>query len=125
MATTPYSNLDDALFLVQQLTDLTPPDTLVRIKLADSAGTDKDNTKQYRIYFVSARILQQSRSDQTLSEADEVIFTNLEVMIRSLLEEQLAVDLAYGWIIPPGMGADVALGLEEEAPVMPFSGLVV
>ncbi len=124
MTTTPYSEIDAALALVNQLTELEPSDSVVRIKLQDSAGIDSYGAKQYRIYFVSARLLQQSRSDQTLKEADQVVFTNLDVMIRSLFEDQLAVDLAYGWIIPPGMSAEVALGLEEEAPVMPFSGLV-
>lgn len=125
MPTTSYSDLAAAQAHVQQLTSLTPPATILEFKLTDSAGTNTDGDKQYRIYYVSAKLLQQSRQDQALKEADQVVFSNLEVMIASLFAEQLAVDTAYGWVIPPGMSVQEALGeVAGMEPPHSFSGLV-
>lgn len=105
-----YTVLAECKTLVSQITDITDAVKLILIEqnLIDSAGI-LNAAPYYRPYYVAARQLQRNRQDQSLKQADGATFTNLETMIRSLLEEQKAIDVSKGLEIPPGYSADEAI----------------
>lgn len=105
-----YTVLSESLALV---TDLTTISSAIKLRLIeqnleDSAGT-VDNTTYYRPYYVAGRQLQRNRDDQTLEAADGAEFTNLTTMIRSLFEEQIALDSSLGLDVPGAYNAQLAL----------------
>lgn len=125
-----YTDLEQSKQLVSDLTRYTDTLTLTLIEqnLSDSAGT-KDGTTYYRPYYVAARQLQRNRQDQTLESAKGgVKFTGQAIPIKSLLEEQYALDLSLGLTVPVEYQADRALertcgcssanGLESIDPIM-------
>jgi hypothetical protein len=72
-------------------------------QLLISAGKNPSNTTIYRPYYVAAKFLEQLRSQQVLSQAEDgVKFTGLAKPIESLLALQAALDLSLGLTVPAG-----------------------
>ena len=115
-----YLDLVDAIDLAQSLAQVTVDDAVVEMKLQASAGKAtadfnvgtiavvKDSIV-FRCYYVAAKLMEQSRDDQTLRQADGATFTGLERPITSLLMEQYATDQAYPVAIASGFDAVSAL----------------
>lgn len=133
-----YTDLALALAFVKQLTSIdNSRDVILMQKLKISAGKLKNetsiegtsfpaNTTIYRSYYVSAKALQQNRSDQTLTAADDAKFTNLATMIDSLMDEQLSIDTALDLDVPKGFVASLDLdGSMGEAGVTPVMSILV
>jgi len=75
-----------------------------------AAGTKGiQGTTYFRPYYVAARQLQRNRADQTLKKGDGAEFTNLFIMVQSFLEEQVALDAAYGLEVPSAYNSQLAL----------------
>ena len=105
-----YTDSTEMLAFVRSLTSITSSDPIIQRKLEDSAGTDPNGVKTYRPYYVSAKLLQQSRADQSLKSADGVVFSNLETMIASLMGDQLAIDRSLNLTVPNGFAAVLGTG---------------
>jgi hypothetical protein len=106
-----YTDAADCLQLVIDLTDIigTVKEQLIEQNLADSAGKDGSEVVTFRPYFVAARQIQRNRDDVTLKSADGAVFDQLSVMIRSLFEEQIALDSSLGLTVPGAYDAELAL----------------
>lgn len=117
-----YLSETESTQLVVDLTDIigTVKQQLIVQNLTDSAGTGSTTTidvdgvptitsTYYRPYYVAARQIQRNRDDVTLKAADGATFDQMTVMIRSLLEEQLALDRKLGLEISQDYDAEVAL----------------
>jgi hypothetical protein len=114
-----YTAIADALDFVYQLTQLSDIDLIVAQKLWASAGkcgvafTDETGatvnagTPVFRFYFVAAKLVEQSRDDQTLEAADGAKFTGLARSIQSWYMEQTAIDGAYQLAVPPGFASPI------------------
>ena len=105
-----YTSLTSSRRLVSTLTGITDSNKLeiMEQNLIDSAAL-KNGITYYRPYYVAARHIQRNRLDQAIKSADGATFTNLETMVRSFLEEQLALDLANDWTVPDGFSAQNAI----------------
>lgn len=125
-----YSDLEQCKQLVIDLTGITASlkAVLIEQNLVDSAAQGPLGTT-YRPYYVAARQLQRNRPDQTIESADGAKFTNLTTMIQSLLEEQLAYDLANDLVVPEGYGAKDALnklcGCKNDSLYTPMMAILV
>lgn len=115
-----YTNLDDAVELVQSLAQVEIDDAVIELKLQASAGkagaaisigdeTIPKDATVFRFYYVCAKLVEQSRDDQSLVSADGAKFTGLTRPIVSWLLEQYAIDNAYGLIVPSGFDCVLAL----------------
>ena len=106
-----YTDQDSAATMVTELTDIGTEIKLrlINQSLEDSSALNAEGLQHYRPYYVSARQLQRNRDDQFLTKADGAEFSNLTIMIQSLLEEQLALDTKLGLIVPDGYGAQEAI----------------
>lgn len=87
-------------------------DSYLTNQLEVSAGKNSAAETVYRPYYVAAKFLEQLRSQQTVSEADQAKFTGLALPIASLLGQQAALDKALGLTVPPGFEA---VPLDESA----------
>jgi hypothetical protein len=105
-----YLSPTDCLQLVIDLTDIIGEvkSQLIEQNLADSVGTNSSGTV-YRPYYVAARQIQRNRDDVTLKAADGATFDQMSVMIRSLFEEQIALDGSLGLNVPTAYDAELAL----------------
>jgi hypothetical protein len=75
-------------------------------QLTITAGKKPDSTTIYRPYYVAAKFLEQLRSQQLLSKAEDgVTFTGLAKPIESLLAMQAALDQSLELTVPPGFEA--------------------
>lgn len=125
-----YTVLDECKTLVTQLADINSPVKLVLIEqgLIDSAGL-LNGVPVYRPYYVAARQIQRNRPDQALKQAEGATFTGLDVMIRSLLLEQKAIDLKMGLEIAAGYSADEAIrqmcGCDDDNDANPMTVMVI
>lgn len=125
-----YTDLEQCKTFVSQITDISDVVKLILIEqgLSDSAGLLGD-VPVYRPYYVAATQIQRNRSDQALKQAEGVTFTNLEVMIRSLLLEQRAIDLRLDLEIAPGYSADEAIrqmcGCGDDNDANPMTVMVI
>jgi hypothetical protein len=106
-----YTDATQCLQLVIDLTDIigTVKEQLIEQNLADCAGKDGSDVTTYRPYFVAARQIQRNRDDVTLKAADGATFDQMSVMIRSLFEEQIALDSSLGLTVPGAYDAELAL----------------
>ena len=106
-----YTIEAEALQLVIDITEIDTPvkRLLISQSLADSVGIGPLDVPYYRPYYVAARQLQRNRDDQTLTAADGAQFTNLTIMIRSLFEEQIALDGSIPLVVPDAYSAQLAL----------------
>ena len=125
-----YTSLTESKQLVVAITGITDAAKapLIEQNLQDSAAQGGAGLI-YRPYYVAARQLQRNRSDQTIEAADGAKFTNLKAMIQSLLEEQLAYDLANNLAVPAGYGAQDAInklcGCQSDGLYTPTMSLLV
>jgi hypothetical protein len=105
-----YLSPTDCLQLVIDLTDIigVVKEQLIEQNLSDSIGTNSSGTV-YRPYYVAARQIQRNRDDVTLNAADGATFNQMSVMIRSLFEEQIALDGSLGLSVPTAYDAELAL----------------
>ncbi|MBW4421794.1 MAG: hypothetical protein KME13_21670 [Myxacorys californica WJT36-NPBG1] len=128
-----YTDLTEALAFVKELTSISDRDVILSQKLKVSAGKLKADTAIegvtvasgtiiYRSYYVSAKALQQNRRDVSIKQADGVTFSGLVGMIDSLMDEQLAIDLALDLDVPNGFMAttdlDGSMNATSGSPVM-------
>ena len=117
-----YLSLSESAQLVVDLTDIigTVKGQLIEQNLTDSFGvgeastidvdgTPTTTTTYYRPYYVAARQIQRNRDDVTVKAADGATFDQMTVMIRSLFEEQIALDNRLGLAVPSEYNAEVAL----------------
>jgi hypothetical protein len=106
-----YTSESESLQLVIDITEIDTPvkRLLIGQSLADSVGLGPLDVTYYRPYYVAARQLQRNRDDQTLTAADGAQFTNLTIMIRSLFEEQIALDESIPLVVPDAYSAQLAL----------------
>jgi hypothetical protein len=106
-----YLSSTDCLQLVKDLTDIigVVKEQLIEQNLADSIGLNAAAETVYRPYYVAARQIQRNRDDVTLKVADGATFDQMSVMIRSLFEEQIALDGSLGLDVPTAYDAELAL----------------
>lgn len=69
-----------------------------------SAGTQNGITV-YRNFYVAAKLIEQSISDQKMRKAGDAEFSGLVVTIQSLLSTQHALDQRYNVVVPLGFEA--------------------
>ena len=102
----PFSDRSQTVALVALLAQ---PDPAIEVHvenlITESAAIDAYLVTQYRPYYVVAKLLEQTPAHQQLGSADGVSFTGMVRPIQSYLDIQLALDLKYGWIVPPGFAA--------------------
>lgn len=91
---------------VRGLISATEYDAHITNQLVISAGTDPASSTMYRPYYVAAKFLEQLRSQQALSKAEDgVTFTGLAKPIESLLGLQAALDKSMDLTVPEGFEA--------------------
>jgi hypothetical protein len=91
---------------VRGLSPSTDYDSHLDNQLVISAGKNSSDVTIYRPYYVAAKFLEQLRSQQILSKAEDgVTFTGLAKPIESLLNLQAALDLSLGLTVPEGFEA--------------------
>jgi hypothetical protein len=97
-----YRRLDEALARARERADASPSDNEYLTELLQaSAGISKsDDRPVYRPFYVAAKFLEQARADQELTEASGAKFTGMAIPIKSLLDQQAAID--NGLIVPIG-----------------------
>lgn len=97
-----YTTIEDALKRARERAEAGPEATeFLREMLYFSAGKSKaDEQTVFRPFYCAAKYLEQSRADQTLTEADGAKFTGQAIPIKSLFDLQASIDL--GLIVPPG-----------------------
>lgn len=104
-----YLILADALARAKERSGATSADDVYLSELLDlSSALDKSSVRHYRPFYVAARWLEQSRTQQALSEADGAKFTGLAKPIASLMELQAAYDASNELAVPKGFEAVVA-----------------
>jgi hypothetical protein len=99
-----YLTIEDALKRARERADAgAEANEYLRELLFFSAGKSKSTGAQvFRPFYCAAKYLEQSRADQTLTEADGAKFTGQALPIKSLFDLQASIDL----------GLDVPIGFE-------------
>lgn len=89
-----YTTLDSALTRAKERSMAKAADEpyLSELLLISFGIHRQTNEVVYRPFYVAAKYLEQSRRDQTFSEADGAKFTGQKTPIRSLLDLQEALD---------------------------------
>lgn len=100
-----YINLAASLERVREQTGVIDRDPYITELLQLSAGTDPNIVTHYRVFLVSARILEQDLLRQTFKKADQAEFTLLAKPIESLIGMQIAYDTTLDLEVPPGFEA--------------------
>ena len=111
-----YLTLPESLIRTKERSGATSADDSYLTELLQmSAGVTAQGVTHFRIFYVSAKWLEQNRAQQALESADGAKFTGLAKPIASLLNMQSAYDAANQLVIPKGFEAITAIATTQQA----------